>query len=434
MRKDRTIRRLAFERLETRALLAGEVTAQLMGGDLLVRGDHLDNRITIDRTPAGEIRVAGDDFTLVNGESAPAVFRNVVNIDIRTAGGADHVSLQGIRAGAALRIDTGAGDDTVLVLQSQVRGSFSLLTGSGHDLINLVASDPGKRSQIHSGAGDDVVTVERSKLTRVLFVNAGRGDDTIFVDRQTPRSKVAIIDGPGDDTITRDSIRKSFDFSRGAQGWQAGFADYPAGEEEFFELDSGIRPLPAELGPGTGFFIQGNNHSDDLFMFLRRRLGRADGVRPNQAYQLRLTIEFGSHAPTGCAGIGGAPGESVFLKAGASSRRPTAAPAEDGLLRMNVDKGDQAFGGTSASVVGNVANGVPCEEALGQENPPWVSLQRVHVHEFYIRANSSGEIWLVLGTDSGFEGLSAFYFQRIEAQLIPVASVPATRSEKLEPR
>jgi hypothetical protein len=354
-----------------------------------------------------------------------------MNIDIRTAGGNDYVALKEVRAGAVLRIDTGAGDDTVLMFETRVHGTFSLITGSGHDLVNLVASEPGKRSQIQAGAGDDVVTVERSNLMRVLFMNAGRGDDTIFVDRQTPFNKVDIHDGPGDDTITRDSISKSFDFSSGAQGWQAGFSDYPAGEEEFFELDSGIRPLPAELGPGTGFFIQGNNHSDDLFMFLLRRLGQADGIQPNQAYQVRFTAVFGSNAPTGCAGIGGAPGESVFLKAGASSQEPMAIADQDDFLRMNVDKGDQATGGTAASVVGNVANGISCDEALASENPPWVSLERIHVHEFYIRANENGEIWLLLGTDSGFEGLSAFYFQRIEAVLIPVASVPPTRSEKL---
>ena len=38
-----------------------------------------------------------------------------------------------------------------------------------------------------------------------------------------------------------------FDFANGAQGWSAGFSDYPAGQEAFFELTSGIKPLPSPL-------------------------------------------------------------------------------------------------------------------------------------------------------------------------------------------
>ncbi len=36
----------------------------------------------------------------------------------------------------------------------------------------------------------------------------------------------------------------SYDFRGGAQGWQAGFADYPPGEETGYQLESGIRELP----------------------------------------------------------------------------------------------------------------------------------------------------------------------------------------------
>jgi hypothetical protein len=55
---------------------------------------------------------------------------------------------------------------------------------------------------------------------------------------------------------------------------------------EDMQLEAGIRPLPAELGiEGTGYYLQGMNHSDDLFMFLKRRLGTDDGVVPGQEYR-----------------------------------------------------------------------------------------------------------------------------------------------------
>src|SRR2546430_15676422 len=123
------------------------------------------------------------------------------------------------------------------------------------------------------------------------------------------------------------TVSKSFDFRNGAQGWQEGFADYPPATDKtgFYELLAEIRTLPAELGTsGTGFYIQGNNHSDDLFMFLKRRLNAADGIVAGQAYQITFTLVFASNAASGCVGVGGSPGDSVTLKAGASPAEPKA--------------------------------------------------------------------------------------------------------------
>src|SRR5262245_15298043 len=72
------------------------------------------------------------------------------------------------------------------------------------------------------------------------------------------------------------SVVFSFDFRNGAQGWVAGFADYPPANEESFEFDQGIRTLPAELGSGSGFLLSSHNRSDDVFMFLTRRVGAED--------------------------------------------------------------------------------------------------------------------------------------------------------------
>src|SRR5687767_8344522 len=58
-------------------------------------------------------------------------------------------------------------------------------------------------------------------------------------------------------------LRLYDDFRLGALGWTAAFSDYSPVSAPVMELDSGIRPLPAELGtPGTGFFITGHNRSD----------------------------------------------------------------------------------------------------------------------------------------------------------------------------
>ena len=218
-------------------------------------------------------------------------------------------------------------------------------------------------------------------------------------------------------TAISSSIRLDFDFRQGVQGWEAGFAEYGP-EMEGMMLEAGIRPLASELGiNGTGYYLQGMNHSDDLFMFLKRRLGTDDGVVPGQEYRVRFTIIFASNAPSGGMGIGGSPGESVYLKAGASTVEPEVhLDSTDNHYRMNVDKGSGNSGsGTAASVVGYIANGLSAEE-----NPRYVSLERQHEHNYTVTASPDGELWLLVGTDSGFEGLTGIYYQWIAVTLTPV--------------
>lgn len=211
-----------------------------------------------------------------------------------------------------------------------------------------------------------------------------------------------------------------YDFRAGANGWAADFADYPPNIGSGYALNAGIRLLPRKLTrlPQRGFYIQGHNRSADLFMFLKRRLTTADGIGAGRAYRIEYVITFASNAATGCVGIGGAPGESVYLKAGAAATEPLAVLQPNGYLRLNVDKGNQAQGGTAASAAGNIANGIPCEQA----SPfyPFASIRREHQHPTIVTANPTGDLWLLIGTDAGFEGLTRIYYQKIRVKLIPV--------------
>lgn len=211
--------------------------------------------------------------------------------------------------------------------------------------------------------------------------------------------------GPAPQTVvTSDDIRA---FS--ALGWEAGFCDYAPVQEESIER-------VANVVPGEGFLLSGHNRSDDLFMFLTKRLTTADGVRPNQRYEVSFRIVLASQAGSGCAGIGGAPGESVFLKAGAWHAKPQVVlDPTDGHYRLTVDKGNQAEGGPAASVAGNVANG----SSLCSSDAPFVTIERTHRHPYIVQSNTLGEIWLLVGTDSGFEGKTTLYYQVIQATLTP---------------
>jgi hypothetical protein len=157
------------------------------------------------------------------------------------------------------------------------------------------------------------------------------------------------------------------------------------------------------------------NRSDDMFMYLKRHISGEDGLKPNQAYELSFKIVFASNAASGCVGVGGAPGESVYLKAGASADEPVSVLGPGSALTVNIDKGQQAAGGRDAGVAGNIANGRPCE---GMEQP-YVRVERSYTHGV-VRTDNRGALWLVVGTDSGFEGLTGLYYETITARLTPL--------------
>ena len=159
-------------------------------------------------------------------------------------------------------------------------------------------------------------------------------------------------------------------------------------------------------------FISGVNRSDDLFMFFKGPVG---GLPPGARYGVTTSIEIATDTPAGCVGVGGAPGESVWIKAGATAVEPL--PVRDGAyLRMNVDVGNQSVGGEQAVVLGNVANGRSCEQPRQWE--------RKSFHDrpapMPISIPSDGRAWLLFGADSGFEARTAIYFTRAAVTFTPL--------------
>ena len=82
-------RGLSLEPCERRALLAGNVTALVDDGSLVIAGDAAANGVAIQQTNTGRYVVTGFDLdgaTTVNGGSAPVVLDGVTNdvvVDLR---------------------------------------------------------------------------------------------------------------------------------------------------------------------------------------------------------------------------------------------------------------------------------------------------------------------------------------------------------------
>jgi hypothetical protein len=200
----------------------------------------------------------------------------------------------------------------------------------------------------------------------------------------------------------------NFDFNQEMHSWQPGFSDYPSGKNDsaFYELKYAYTDVPSSLGAGKAIMISGNNHSDDLFMYLKRKV---TDLKPDSYYSLTFTVELASNAPAGAAG--GSPGEAVFLKAGASEIEPKAT-VQNGNYVMNIDKGNQSTAGTNMITIGDIAtaNTTATYAIINRSNS-------IYNTPFEAKTNSSGELWLIIGTDSGFEGVTTLYYTKINVVL-----------------
>jgi len=265
----------------------------------------------------------------------------------------------------------------------------------------------------------DADQIEGAVWGEVIFQRTGCNTATV---EWIPATDAFI---PGQMALTRltriDGLTCGGDWSRSIRwrpgnepepGFETLFLDYPDGEEDFFELSSGLSSLP-EPWPLRGMRISGNNHSDDLKMVLMRPL---DGLEPETTYRVELEMQFATQEPNNCAGVGGSPGESVWLRMGAASAKPDFV-IEDGFRRATLDLGNQSNPGADAMAAGDMTNGAD-ESLCGDPDRPW-RLKRVSTsgQEFSVTSDETGRIWVYGLSDSGFEATTTWYLTEFVVRL-----------------
>jgi hypothetical protein len=194
----------------------------------------------------------------------------------------------------------------------------------------------------------------------------------------------------------------SYSFNKDNEGWKGGFADLPVDyDKSIYELEHRRALLPIGEKNLTNYALklQGHNRSDDLFMYLSRNV---DGFVPNTTYEVKLEFAMYTDQAGGMVGIGGAPGESVIVKAGILDKEPLAipTPGKDSMYRMNVDKGNQSVGGKDAKVLGNIVKPDSAKEGFHRVDFKYSAI---------VKSNAKGQLFLLIGVDSGFEGLTTLY-------------------------
>lgn len=216
----------------------------------------------------------------------------------------------------------------------------------------------------------------------------------------------------GSTTSPKQPAVYDFDFEVDTTGWQAGFADYPVGREDDVGFIGEVRDRPDTLTVGRALYQFGDNISDDLFMYFARQV---DGLEPNTTYRASFHVEFASNHGQDCMfGVG----SSVYIKAGVSPIEPDV-DADSGMMRMNIDKGQQHNSGAHALLLGDVRNDQP---GCSDDAPYSVSVRESGEETLTVQSDANGRIWLILATESAFESPHELYFTRLQVQLIESTS------------
>jgi hypothetical protein len=206
-------RRKHFERLEARQMLAGNVTAELVDGDLIVTGDAADNRIRIYMNAFGETKLFGDG-TIVNGVPDGTFDLTHLTGDVvaRLGDGNDVVNFEGGFPGAVV-IEGGNGNDHVNSLAGgSIAAGLVIDVGSGANSVGLSGRGFGREGYslgfrvgtsaiITGGAHEDGVSVEQVYVVNDLVINTGAGADRIDVRRSTIGQFLGIDSGADSDRL-----------------------------------------------------------------------------------------------------------------------------------------------------------------------------------------------------------------------------------------
>ena len=120
------------------------------------------------------------------------------------------------------------------------------------------------------------------------------------------------------------------------------------------------------------------------------------------------------HGARGAVGVGGAPGESVFIKAGATTSEPGTI-VDRGFVLADFDKGNQSVDGASARLLGHAGVRKALDDpSVKLKLLPWGRREPV-----VVQAGPDGRIWAIVGSDSGFEGSTELWIVRAQVRVTP---------------
>jgi hypothetical protein len=262
----RNRRRLGFQTLERRTMMAGDVAVQLSAdGVLQITGDDAANSVEVRQIGADAFEIKGLTYggsaTTINGKGTGiSVKGEVLSIHASMHGANDSFTLLGIgdipnMLDEELRVETGAGSDhveirtfstvgnwdivtdptgtrgsgsdKVIVDEALTFGAVSVSTGAGGDRIQFFATEPYGLNIVHQGyhidsgwgtTGADKVLIEDLFTWQGIDVLTSETEDQVLAKNvMAYYADLTIQTGGGNDTV---------ELSGSYMDWQSSLATY----------------------------------------------------------------------------------------------------------------------------------------------------------------------------------------------------------------
>lgn len=222
---------LEVERLEDRAMMAGNVSAWVSQGTLYIRGDDASNGVIVRQVSSTTYTVTGTsgnyllwDSTRVNGSGSAQTFSGVYDdIDVSLNDGNDRIEFRGTSRSSPIMltddlritggrgsdalymenvrnrdpndrmvVDMGQDNDSVAMYYVTSRDYLNIFTGDGNDSVNFVGQsgfgDTGNSVLVSLGTGNDTMKISGSFWVSTITMDGESGTDKIYTDR-TPTSR-----------------------------------------------------------------------------------------------------------------------------------------------------------------------------------------------------------------------------------------------------
>lgn len=285
MNRKRTHHTLRLENLESRQMMAGDVSSYAINRILYINGDANANGVALVDDGSGNINVVGitqgGSATTVNG-GASQVFTKIKDVVISMGKGDDAVVVTDVALNGNLFIsggkdndaiglgefaDTGLIDDAVDTLLGALSIKKSLIIdgSDGDDALMARATTITKSLTVAMGLGNDTVTFDSSggsdgvTVLKTATFSGGTGDDNVSLERLTVTKSLSIATHSGDDSVTLDTVSaKSLGVSLGALDDDVTVSDSTVTKTASFNGESGINTFTDGGGNSFGKLTQKN--------------------------------------------------------------------------------------------------------------------------------------------------------------------------------
>lgn len=290
-------------------------------------------------------------------------------------------------------------DDQIMIpVRSFAKSQDYKVVWNGKDKTDTVLKNGEILYKVQANSDIAIVKGKTYKLNNPVEVKDGR----VFVEAEF----LSLMHNITIEIDNTDMKHYSYQFEKGNSGFKAIFSDYHydvTGNYDIYEMKSGYKKIPVKNNESMGLYLASHNRSDDVFMGYVKEI---NGLTPNKEYTFDIEFQLATSTEAGGFGIGGSPSSAVYVKLGASTMKPESILDEKaGTYRMNIDIGNQSQDGTNMQVIGDV--GKPVDSLVTGFD---YKLMQGTVKAV---SDEKGSIYLIVGTDSGFEGFTEYYIDNV---------------------